>query len=73
MNTKKMAGAAVLVSGALVLSACGQGGPGGESGDFTDDKIVLGVLNDQSGVYKDLSGPNSVKAVEMAIADFEEK
>jgi branched-chain amino acid transport system substrate-binding protein len=34
---------------------------------------VLGVLNDQSGVYKDLSGPNSVRAVEMAIADFKEK
>ena len=33
-----------------------------------------GVLNDQSGVYKDLSGPNSVKvAVEMAIDDYKAK
>jgi branched-chain amino acid transport system substrate-binding protein len=34
---------------------------------------VLAVLNDQSGVYKDLSGPNSVVAVEMAVADYQEK
>ena len=26
---------------------------------LTDDKVVIGLLNDQSGVYKDLSGPNS--------------
>ena len=31
------------------------------------------MLNDQSGVYKDLSGPNSVVAVNMAIADYQEK
>ena len=45
------------------------------SGDskLTDDKIVLGVLNDQSGVYAELSGKNSVKAVEMAVADFKAK
>ncbi|WP_245916383.1 ABC transporter substrate-binding protein [Nocardioides gansuensis] len=65
--------AAVLSAGALLLSACGQGGPGSDGGAISDDKLVLAVLNDQSGVYKDLSGPNSVKAVEMAIADFEEK
>lgn len=40
---------------------------------LTDDKIVLGVLNDQSGVYLELSGKNSVKAVEMAIEDFKAK
>jgi branched-chain amino acid transport system substrate-binding protein len=31
------------------------------------------VLNDQSGVYKDASGPNSVKAVKMAVADYQKK
>lgn len=63
------------LAGALVLSACGgSGGPGGGDDDaFTDDKVVIGVLNDQTGVYRDLSGPNSVVAVEMAVADFKEK
>jgi branched-chain amino acid transport system substrate-binding protein len=64
------AGAAALVAGALTLTACGGGGPSAGGGAFTDDKLVLAVLNDQSGVYKDVSGPNSVKAVEMAVADW---
>lgn len=72
MSLKVLAGTAALITGAVGLSACG-GGPSASGGDFTDDKIVLAVLNDQSGVYKDLSGPNSVKAVEMAVADFKEK
>ncbi len=73
MSKKIVAGTAALISGAMVLSACGGGGPSASGGEFTDDKVVLAVLNDQSGVYKDLSGPNSVKAVEMAVADFKEK
>lgn len=73
MSRKLAGGAAAVISGALVLSACGSGGPTSSGGDFTDDKVVLAVLNDQSGVYKDLSGPNSVKAVEMAIADYQEE
>ena len=52
----------------------GSGGPPSDGGGkLTDDKVVLGVLNDQSGVYKDLSGPNSKVAVEMAIEDYQEK
>jgi branched-chain amino acid transport system substrate-binding protein len=66
------AGAAALITSGLVLSACG-GGPSSAGGKFTDDKVVLAVLNDQSGVYKDVSGPNSVKAVEMAVADYKKK
>jgi branched-chain amino acid transport system substrate-binding protein len=73
MSKKIAAGTAALVTGALVLSACGGGGPSSSGGDFTDDRLVLAVLNDASGVYKDVSGPNSVKAVEMAIADFKEE
>jgi branched-chain amino acid transport system substrate-binding protein len=34
---------------------------------------VLGLLNDQSGIYKDLSGPNSKVAIEMAIEDYKAK
>jgi branched-chain amino acid transport system substrate-binding protein len=73
MSKKFAVGTAALVTGAMALSACGGGGPSASGGDFTDDKIVLAVLNDQSGVYKDVSGPNSVKAVEMAVADWQEK
>ncbi|MDW5325044.1 ABC transporter substrate-binding protein [Plantactinospora sp. KLBMP9567] len=61
------------MTGVLLFGACGRGGPGGSGGDFTDGKLVLAVLNDQSGVYKDASGPNSVKAVKMAVADYQKK
>ena len=40
---------------------------------LTDGKIVLGVINDQTGVYAELSGPNGVRAVQMAADDFEAK
>ena len=73
MRKKTVVASAAVISGALALTACGQGGPVGASGPMSDDKVVLAVLNDQSGVYKDLSGPNSVKAVEMAVADYQEK
>ena len=73
MSKKIAAGTAALISGAALLSACGGGGPSASGGDFTDDKVVLAVLNDQSGVYKDLSGPNSVTAVKMAVADYKKK
>lgn len=74
MTSKLLAATTVVSASALLLSACGNAGPGGgEEGELTDGKVVLAVLNDQSGVYKDLSGPNSVKAVEMAVADYQEK
>jgi len=60
---------------AALVAGCGGGGPqsANKEAKLTDNKIVFGVLNDQSGVYADLSGKNSVKAVEMAIADFKAK
>jgi len=73
MSKKTAVVTAAFISGALALSACGQGGPDSSGGAISDGKVTLAVLNDQSGVYKDLSGPNSVKAVEMAVADYEEK
>jgi branched-chain amino acid transport system substrate-binding protein len=60
------------LAGALLVAGCSRGGPsGGGDAKISDDKIVLAVLNDQSGVYADLSGKNSVEAVRMAVADFQ--
>lgn len=37
---------------------------------FTDGKIKIGVLNDQSGLYADLGGQGSVLAARLAIEDM---
>ena len=37
---------------------------------FTDGVIKIGVLNDQSGVYADLSGQGSVWAAKKAVEDY---
>ncbi|MEV5826215.1 ABC transporter substrate-binding protein [Spirillospora sp. NPDC052242] len=70
---KLMGRSAALAAAGALLAGCGAGGPGGGGGKISDDKIVLAVLTDQSGVYADLSGENAVKAVEMAVADFKKK
>ena len=38
--------------------------------EMSDGKIKIGVLNDQSSLYADLSGQGSVLAAKMAIEDF---
>ncbi len=38
--------------------------------DFSDGVIRIGVLNDRSGLYADLSGEGSVIAARMALEDF---
>lgn len=38
--------------------------------DFSDNKIVVGVLGDQSGVVADVGGPGSIIAAKMAVEDF---
>lgn len=61
------------VSAAVALlagSAACNGGPGGGGGKISNGKVVLAVLNDQSGVYSELSGKRSVTAVQMAVDDF---
>lgn len=68
---------------ALGLTGCAGGTPTGGSSaagpteavkaELSDDKVVIGVLNDQTGVYRELSGPNSVVAVQMAVDDYKEK
>src|SRR6266545_4142802 len=36
----------------------------------TDDVTKIGVLNDMSGLYSDITGPGSVVAAKMAVEDF---
>ena len=38
--------------------------------EFSDHKIIIGVMGDQSGVVSDVGGPGSIKAARMAVADF---
>ncbi|MGV8897380.1 MAG: ABC transporter substrate-binding protein [Rhodoglobus sp.] len=64
--------AATFVSAAM-LAGCAGGPPAQDGSALSDGKVVIGILNDQSGVYRDLSGPNSRVAVELAIADYEAK
>ena len=34
------------------------------------DKVVIGDIDDMSGLYADINGPGAVEAIKMAIADF---
>ncbi|GAA2414169.1 ABC transporter substrate-binding protein [Actinomadura vinacea] len=61
-----------LAAAGVLLAGCA-GGPGGGGGKISDGKVVLAVLNDQSAIYADLSGRNSVEAVRMAVADYKAK
>jgi branched-chain amino acid transport system substrate-binding protein len=56
---KAWAAAAALSAGAGVALA-----------DYTDGVIKIGVMNDQSGTYSDLSGQGSVWAARKAVEDF---
>src|SRR5216684_8172222 len=40
------------------------------SAEISGDVVKLGVLNDMSSLYADITGPGSVEAARMAIADF---
>jgi branched-chain amino acid transport system substrate-binding protein len=74
MRSKKpTAVLAAAVCGSLALAACAGGGASAAGGKLSNDKVVIGLLNDQSGVYKDLSGPNSKVAIQMAIDDYKAK
>jgi branched-chain amino acid transport system substrate-binding protein len=56
----KLGATAAVLPAALARPAIAQGGP----------MLRLGVLNDQSGLYADLTGQGSVVATRMAIEDF---
>lgn len=73
MRKKPAAVLAAAVCGSLALAACGGGGPSAAGGKLSNDKVVFGLLNDQSGVYKDVSGPNAKVAIQMAIDDYKAK
>ena len=45
-------------------------GCGSAQAQFSDGVIKIGVMNDMSGTYADLSGPGSVLAAKMAVDDF---
>jgi branched-chain amino acid transport system substrate-binding protein len=62
-----------IAAAALVLTGCAGGPPAQDGSALSDGKVTIGILNDQSGVYRDLSGPNTRVAVDMAIADYREK
>src|SRR5215510_9686531 len=54
-----------------VLAAAALGvGAGSAQAQYSDGVIKLGVMNDQSGTYSDLSGQGSVWAAKKAIEDF---
>lgn len=75
MNRKSrvVTGAVGTAAAALVLAGCAGGPPVQDGSSLSDGKVTIGILNDQSGVYRDLSGPNSRVAVELAIADYRAK
>jgi branched-chain amino acid transport system substrate-binding protein len=54
-----------------ILAAAALGmGAGAAQAQYSDGVIKLGVMNDQSGTYSDLSGQGSVWAAKKAIEDF---
>ncbi|HTD46615.1 MAG TPA: branched-chain amino acid ABC transporter substrate-binding protein, partial [bacterium] len=59
--------AIVIVLG-LLGPAAGQGAV-----QLMHGKVVLAVINDQSGVYADIGGKHGVEAVKMAVEDFVKK
>jgi len=73
MRKKPAAVLTAAVCGSLALASCASGGANAAAGKLSNDKIVIGLLNDQSGVYKDLSGPNSEVVIQMAIDDYKAK
>jgi branched-chain amino acid transport system substrate-binding protein len=45
-------------------------GCGAAQAQYTDGTIKIGVMNDMSGLYADLTGPGSVVAARLAVEDF---
>jgi branched-chain amino acid transport system substrate-binding protein len=58
------------LSSALVAAAFALGA-GAAQAQISDGIVKIGVLNDMSGLYADLTGPGSVVAARLAIEDFQ--
>jgi branched-chain amino acid transport system substrate-binding protein len=58
------------LTSALVAAAFALGA-GGAQAQISDGIVKIGVLNDMSGLYADLTGPGSVVAAQLAIEDFQ--
>jgi len=54
----------------LAISAAALLAAGSAHAQYTDGVIKLGILNDQSGLYADISGQGSVWAAKKAVEDF---
>jgi branched-chain amino acid transport system substrate-binding protein len=65
MTTETTIGRRAMLAGGVVLPLLAARG-----GRAQAPTIKIGVLNDMSGVYRDLSGPVSVACVRQAIEDF---
>jgi branched-chain amino acid transport system substrate-binding protein len=61
---------AVLVSLALGTLASL---PGAASAQISGNVVKIGVMNDMSGLYADITGPGSVVAARMAVEDFQKE
>src|SRR5438445_5505241 len=54
----------------LAIAAAGLALATPAAAEISGDVVKLGVMNDMSGLYADISGAGSVEAARMAIADF---
>lgn len=59
-----------LAFGLIAVLATGFVGAQDSGGEVSDNMVKIGVLNDRSGLYADLSGEGSVVAARMAAEDF---
>ncbi len=53
----------------LVAAACSLGAAAAQA-QISDGVIKIGVMNDMSGLYADVSGPGAVVAAKLAVEDF---
>jgi branched-chain amino acid transport system substrate-binding protein len=53
----------------LVAAAFGVAA-GAAQAQITDGVIKIGVMNDMSGLYADISGPGALVAARLAVEDF---
>ncbi|MGP9590399.1 ABC transporter substrate-binding protein [Halomonas sp. AOP13-D3-9] len=60
---KKILTTSIAVATASLVSLSAQA-------NVSDDKVVIGYMDDMNGTYSDLAGPAGLTAIEMAVEDF---